>query len=100
MANTRRAAMGYLVEDRPEGLYLIGDNITLARAEWDARLNAHMRTVEDANGFLVELDHGEIPPFGDDGQSVAEWGRADNLEDAKRYAFGAHFGSYDDPIVS
>jgi hypothetical protein len=86
---------GYIVEDRPDnGLYLLGDLDEPKRKaeEWAAC------QVYKMDGLItVEIGYDQTPFVRGDG---AEWGSADNAEDAWRYALGAHFGSVDDPEIN
>ena len=79
---------GYIVEDRPEGLYLLGD---YAEAMGMALAYVAVRVEETADGWTVELGYSHDPSDG-----WADWGTGADLATAWRYALGSHFGSTED----
>lgn len=92
----RRTPYGYTTVEYDGELYLEGDALGALET---ALNNANVRfTVKDSGPgrYLVEFDHGEDPPFD---LGVAEWGADSTVEGALRYALGAHFGSWEDPII-
>lgn len=91
--------VGFVVEDKSEGLYLAGDQRELSRAmKFVVRRErlGYSETHEDGI-WTVEIGYGRDKPSPGDG---AEWGKGSTREIAWRYALGAHFGSYDDPEVA
>lgn len=90
---TLKTPNGMLVEDTDKGLFLVGEYKHLIdRVIGDHAVLIHR---EDNDNFTVQIGYSDKP---DDGW--AEWGSAPTLEDAWRYALGAHYGGYDDPEVS
>lgn len=89
---TLRTFNGFRVEDRPEGLYLLGDFedarnlVTFQEGLWNNQ------SFNENGHVLVEIGYSADPEDG-----VAEWGTGDTEAEAWRFALGAHFGSHDDP---
>lgn len=82
---------GYIVEDRPDGLYLLGDYME-AMGEARAHVAVSVTPLADSQGFSINLGYSNDPADG-----WAEWGTGPDLETAWRYALGSHFGSSEDP---
>lgn len=88
--------LGYRVEDRPEGLYLLGDLDAARQFVIDTEGLAYL--VEGdymASRYLVEIGYG-AEEF-DKGHG-AEMGHGPDRDTAWRYALGAHLGSHDDDV--
>lgn len=92
---TRRSPLGYLIEDRPEGLFL-----HKAHDLWEARMQVQKETstyIEGReNGVRVFLSR-DADQAGPDHHD--EWGAGPDYDTAWRYALGAYFGSHEDPEV-
>lgn len=86
-----RTPTDFRVEDRPDGLYLV-DPLADAFAFVLETEGLAIRLSAFDDRYLVEIGYS-----GDLSDGVAEWGAGASVEDAWRYAFGAHFGSHDDP---
>lgn len=89
----RRTPSGHLIEDRENGLFLARTESTM-----------EVRRLIERDNYISESFDGELwticigrepnPTF----ESCNEWGRAPHADDARRYAYAAAIGSYEDPI--
>lgn len=98
-----KTPVGFVVEDRDNGFYLLGELGDLSRAMkfitrreglgFTERLDP---TDSGDNVWTVEIGYDRDKPSPGQG---AEWGTGPTREIAWRYALGAHFGSTEDPEV-
>ena len=91
MSKQLQTPSGYIVEDRPEGLFLIGDTDKAAELVNDEIVTQVLPT------GLVRV---EIGNYYDGAWYVNEYGQGHSLEEAMRYALGHALGSYEDPEVN
>lgn len=95
----RKSPIGHIIEERPEGLYFMG-NLEAAKADVRSNVATSVSTFytdDDTFRWTVEIGYGPAKLL-DSG--AAEWGVGSTEEDAWRFALGAHYGSYEDPIVN
>ena len=93
----RRTPYGYTTVEYDGELYLEGDALSALET---ALNNANVRFAVKDSGpgrYLVEFDYGEDPPF--DLVESAPHSATPTVEGALRYALGAHFGSWEDPVI-
>lgn len=94
MTRIRQSAAGYLIAERNGDLYLDGsEDVTEARKE--CQKERATRVYNDGDMVRVEIGNEGIYEggFGD------EWGTGPDRETAWRFALGAYYGSFNDPIV-
>lgn len=105
MSKVRISPIGKLIEQREGGLYLAqGESLAEAllfvkREGLEVRETVRpIEITEPHQGQMVNVlvEIGYSDSIERDG--VAEWGQGKTVEEAMRYALGAHFGSWEDPI--
>lgn len=103
----RRTPSGYTVIESPKGgdLYFnsrpfgLSEVIQEVRRDVATRVSSYFVKEDDLIRFKVEIAYGPtFTEFGSD--DVAEWGVGMTEEEAWRFALGAHFGSYEDPVIT
>lgn len=91
----RRSPLGYLIEEGPTGDLFLHEAHELWAAVEQARKECSYMADATCDRVTVYLSRRDAAgPENHD-----EWGSGPDFETAMRYALGAYFGSFEDPIV-